>query len=101
MYETRSPYRSGSGVDFLVLGCDGIFEVFSDETLIEFVAERIKVSENTAALAEDVVKAAYDRGSGDNLTAIVLVLAQDPLAEIYAKAALKGPDSLVLMPNSS
>lgn len=62
-------YRIKPEDSFVLLACDGIWDVLSDEEAAAIVRERL--SEPKAA-ADAVVKAAYIKGSADNLTATVI-----------------------------
>lgn len=57
----------GEGDDFLVLGCDGIFDVFTDQQVVDLVSS--VPPEYASIILRDY---AYLAGSNDNLTAIVV-----------------------------
>jgi len=61
---------------FLILACDGVWDVFTDQEAVDFVNERIEAGDNNMSLdaAECLVQAAIDRGSADNITVIVIYL---------------------------
>jgi len=61
--------------DFLFICCDGIFESFSNDKAIEFVRERLKKGEtDTAAVISDLLIQVLQKGSKDNMTAMVVQL---------------------------
>ncbi|XRB01828.1 protein phosphatase [Pycnococcus provasolii] len=73
---------------FLVLACDGVWDVLDNEQVVQIVARRLfgsvddvaPASEANASApksmeelaAEDVVRTSYQEGSGDNLTCVVM-----------------------------
>lgn len=67
---------------FLVLGCDGIFDVLSNEEIIEVIQEAKEKSGKThyCDLAADlIIKAAMLKNSFDNVSCIVIELKNDDL----------------------
>lgn len=54
---------------FLVLACDGIFDVMSNQ---EVVDTALRHWDNPEEAAKDVVRTAYKKGSEDNLTALII-----------------------------
>lgn len=54
---------------FMVLATDGVWDVFSNEEVVEFVAQSL---DKPLHGAKELVQAAYNRGSSDNITAIVV-----------------------------
>jgi len=59
--------------DFLFICCDGIFESFSNEKAVEYVRERLKKGEeDTAAILGGLLTEVLQKGSKDNMTAMVV-----------------------------
>jgi len=58
---------------FLITACDGVWDVLSDQEACDVVREQCQKNQHTGAdaLARQLVQAAYDRGSGDNISAAV------------------------------
>ncbi|KAK1948328.1 putative protein phosphatase 2C 59 [Phytophthora citrophthora] len=54
---------------FLILACDGIWDVLSDQEAVDIALPHFN---DTKAAADAIVKAAYKKGSVDNLTATVV-----------------------------
>lgn len=70
------PYTAAYEVDtsrseFLVLCCDGVWDVMSDEEAVKMVASA-SGEEDEKTIAKRIVDEAAKRGSNDNLTAIVV-----------------------------
>jgi len=64
-------YTVQSDAEFLVVGCDGLFEHFSNEEIISFMKARI--SSNTLEIVvKELVEEALDRGTQDNITVFVV-----------------------------
>lgn len=74
-YVTVRPYvqrvELPSDAEFVVLGCDGVFDVLQDEDVCRIVKENCQ---DYASCAEHVVQEAVDQGSTDNITVIVVGL---------------------------
>lgn len=70
---------------FFVLACDGVWDVLSDQQVVDLVAERLGPrGESPQSAAAAVVRAAYDGGSLDNVTATVVQFGWHERAAIAA-----------------
>jgi len=60
--------------DFLFIACDGIYEsdVFSRESVVEFIAAKLKQTDDLAVVCAHVLDACLTRGSKDNMTAAII-----------------------------
>jgi serine/threonine protein phosphatase PrpC len=58
---------------FLIIACDGVWDVFSNQEAVNIVLAELKSSDAHGA-AQKLVQAAYDAESTDNISAIVVVL---------------------------
>ena len=74
-YVTVRPFvqrvELSSDAEFVVLGCDGVFDVLQDEDVCRIVREN---RQESASCAERIVQEAVDQGSTDNITAVVVGL---------------------------
>ena len=55
---------------FVVVACDGIWDVLSDQAAVDIAAEHVHSPQEAA---QAIVRAALAKGSGDNLTVTVVV----------------------------
>ena len=58
--------------DFLVVACDGVWDVLSAEEMAQEVWSHFSRGGMKQTLAQALIKAACREGSGDNMTVIVL-----------------------------
>lgn len=69
---------SGSGTWYLVLGCDGVWDVLSNADVGTLIKETLAAGTTTPAdLARRIQETAYARGSSDNITALVVRVTDD------------------------
>jgi len=63
-----------SGDDFLLIGCDGIYEgdIFSVESVIKYVSDKLENSNDLAQIAADLLDECLERGSKDNMSAMII-----------------------------
>jgi len=61
---------------FIFMCCDGIFETFTNEEAIGFIHDRLKANpeEDTAKILSDLLYAVLNKGSKDNMTAMIIEL---------------------------
>lgn len=71
-------YILTSDAKYLILACDGVWDVMSSEEAAKNVADFLRGKPGTQAdamaAAENLVQTAKDKGSTDNITAMVIVL---------------------------
>jgi serine/threonine protein phosphatase PrpC len=60
--------------DFLIVGCDGLWDVVDDQTAANFVWEQLRRGVAPAAVAPLLVQEALRRGTTDNVSVIVAFL---------------------------
>jgi serine/threonine protein phosphatase PrpC len=60
-------------IEFIVVACDGLYETFSNEEVIEYVKKALEDDKlDVKAIAKALADEAIDRGSGDNITVIII-----------------------------
>jgi len=61
------------GDQFLVLACDGLFDVMKHQEIADFVLERL-ADQDMTQISKELVEIAYEKGSTDNITALIVDL---------------------------
>uniref|UniRef100_A0A8C3GBQ6 protein-serine/threonine phosphatase n=1 Tax=Cyclopterus lumpus TaxID=8103 RepID=A0A8C3GBQ6_CYCLU len=63
---------------FVILACDGIWDVMSNEELCEFVKSRLEVSDDLERVCNEVVDTCLHKGSRDNMSVVLVCLPNAP-----------------------
>jgi serine/threonine protein phosphatase PrpC len=75
-FVSSEPFVNSIALDaqaqFLILACDGVWDVFSDKEAVEFIRKLNGVS--VAKAAQALLAAALEKGSMDNISVIVVYL---------------------------
>jgi serine/threonine protein phosphatase PrpC len=58
--------------DFVVMGCDGLFEEWENEDILQYVRKGFEQKQCAQDIVESLVKEAIERGCNDNVTAIII-----------------------------
>ncbi|KAL4641194.1 protein phosphatase 1B isoform X1 [Arapaima gigas] len=64
--------------EFVVLACDGIWDVMSNEELCEFVKSRLEVTDDLEKVCNAVVDTCLHKGSRDNMSIVLVCLENAP-----------------------
>lgn len=87
--EVTEYVMEGPADEFIILGCDGLWDVFSSQRAVEFARQRLRRHNDPQRCAEELVAEALRMHSGDNLTVLVVCLGEDPpQARVYSGSAL-------------
>lgn len=70
--------------EFLIIGCDGIWDVFRSQNAVDFARRRLQEHNDPSRCSKDLVDEALKRKSGDNLTAIIVCFQQHPPPNLVA-----------------
>jgi len=71
--------------DFLVIACDGIFERdFRNDEVIQFVADALMQTKDPGVACAALCEEALRRGSGDNMTAMVVLFREGSGRQVIA-----------------
>ncbi|KAJ3695517.1 hypothetical protein LUZ60_000894 [Juncus effusus] len=64
--------------EFLIIGSDGVWDVFSNQNAVDFVRRRLQEHNNVKVCCKEMVEEAMRRGAGDNLTVVLVCFHSEP-----------------------
>merc|ERR1712020_580238 len=70
--------RESDKDEFLVLACDGVWDVMTNEDICSFVAARMRVTDNLEQIANEVIDTCLHKGSRDNMSIIIIAFPAAP-----------------------
>ncbi|XP_015712913.1 protein phosphatase 1B isoform X1 [Coturnix japonica] len=70
--------RAEEDDQFIILACDGIWDVMGNEELCEFVKSRLEVSDDLEKVCNWVVDTCLHKGSRDNMSIVLVCLSNAP-----------------------
>ncbi|XP_023640686.1 probable protein phosphatase 2C 22 isoform X2 [Capsella rubella] len=70
--------------EFLIIGCDGVWDVFMSQNAIDFARRRLQEHNDPLMCSKELVEEAIKRKSGDNVTAVVVCLQPQPPPNLVA-----------------
>jgi len=71
--------------EFLVLACDGVWDVMTNEEIVSFVSARMRVTDDLEAIANEVIDTCLHKGSRDNMSIIIIAFPAAPKVDPEAK----------------
>jgi len=81
--------------EFLVLACDGVWDVMSNEDICNFVSARLKITDNLETVANEVIDTCLYKGSRDNMSIIIIAFPSSPKPDPVAIKAEKELNELL------
>jgi hypothetical protein len=66
--------------EFLLLACDGLWDVFSAQSAVDFARRMLVQEQKPAVVCEGLVAEALKRGSTDNVSVLLVRLGSKPIA---------------------
>jgi len=79
--------------EFLLLCCDGIWDVMSNEQAVEFVTEQLKGGFKVEEICERLIDHCLVKGSKDNMSVLILLMPAAPKAVPGYTLESIGPDA--------
>lgn len=73
-YKVREPEKD----EFLVLACDGVWDVMTNEDICSFIAARMRVTDDLEQIANEVIDTCLHKGSRDNMSIIIIAFPAAP-----------------------
>jgi len=72
---------------FLIIACDGVWDVFTNQDMCDFVLNRLGVTDDLASVCNQIVDTALYKGSRDNISCVLVTFpaAPKPKAELIEK----------------
>ncbi|VDK55822.1 unnamed protein product [Anisakis simplex] len=70
--------------EFLLLACDGIYDVMDNSELCDFVQSRLRITDDLSSVANQILDACLSKGSRDNMTVILLCFEAAPKVDSEA-----------------
>ncbi|CAI9760610.1 unnamed protein product [Fraxinus pennsylvanica] len=64
--------------EFLIIGSDGIWEVFRSQNAVDFARRKLQEHNNVKLCCQDIVNEAKKRGAVDNLTVVMVCFHSEP-----------------------
>merc|ERR1712042_142129 len=76
---------------FLVLACDGVWDVMTNDDICNFISHRMKVHDNLETICNEVIDTCLYKGSRDNMSIIIIAFPACPTVD---PAAVKQENEL-------
>ncbi|XP_041468468.1 protein phosphatase 1B-like isoform X2 [Lytechinus variegatus] len=64
--------------EFIVLACDGIWDVMSNEELCQFIRSRLAITDHLAEICNQVIETCLQKGSRDNMSIVIVTFQNAP-----------------------
>jgi len=80
---------------FICLACDGIYDVFSNEDLVDYTNSQMKIRDDLDQISCDIIDTSLHKGSRDNMSVILLKFAGGHDPDETSKKADKDLEQLI------
>ncbi|XP_010244748.1 PREDICTED: probable protein phosphatase 2C 27 isoform X2 [Nelumbo nucifera] len=73
--------------EFLIIGSDGIWDVFSNQNAVDFARRRLQEHNDVKLCCKEMVEEAITRGADDNLTIVMVCFHSNPPPQVVVQKA--------------
>ncbi|OQV20555.1 Protein phosphatase 1B [Hypsibius exemplaris] len=81
--------------EFILLACDGVWDVMSNEDVCQFVRYQLTVTDNLERICEGIVDNCLNKGSRDNISVVLITLPGAPHISEEARKKEEALDSAI------
>jgi len=81
--------------EFLVLACDGIWDVMNNEELCDFIRYQLSIHDNVETICSSIIDTCLHKGSKDNMSVVLVALNGAPCVSEEAQLKDKELNSLL------
>ena len=67
--------------EFVVLACDGVWDVMTNDEIVSFISSRMRVTNDLEAISNEVLDTCLHKGSRDNMSIIIIAFPAAPKVE--------------------
>merc|ERR1712212_228697 len=71
--------------EFLVLACDGVWDVMTNQDICDFICSRLKLTDNLETVCNEVIDTCLYKGSRDNMSIIIIAFPNAPKVDPAAQ----------------
>lgn len=71
--------RDEENDEFLVLACDGVWDVMSNEDVCDYIRSRLAITDDLEAITNQVIDTCLYKGSRDNMSIVLVLFPAAPL----------------------
>ena len=64
--------------EFLVLACDGVWDVMSNQEVLDFVRKQFQVHKDRGLICDNLIEECFQRGSRDNISVVLVIFPSAP-----------------------
>lgn len=82
--------------EFLILACDGIWDVIDNDDLCKFVSYTLKIEPNLENVCSSILDVCLRKGSRDNMSIIIIVFGTEPKVDQEMVEQVKKVDEALL-----
>ncbi|CAG2161792.1 unnamed protein product [Oppiella nova] len=81
-----TPKLKSSSDEFLVLACDGVWDVMTNEDLYSYVRYQLSIEKSLGAICANIIDTCLHKGSKDNMSMFLVTFAGAPTVSVEAQA---------------